>query len=358
MKLSTSLSALAGLSTAVSNPLDSSFSSSSSSSAPLPLDPAHLFQNPDPLSSSSSSSSSPEAQRIPTSYESAVLGRRVLALTPLATLSTVFPPSSSSSEEKDQDAGVGIDERRPAGLGGVPVGLMDYIADCEDAGDPTILAIRIATSFKNADAGSNVSVSVSWAPPYPPRKRIESEGQEGGEDEDEEAEPGSMASLYRGLRSWWRARRRASASASDDDEAYSPHRRRHYDPAPYSAANLPRFSLLGYLEPIPTPDDDDDDDGAAEALRACFLRSHPDARYWLPGNRIHESAWVRLVVTQVYWIGGFGDRAYIGWIPAEEWHNVTRDEWEAVRLPGEKKGWEEWSVEGSGSERSEGEWEL
>ena len=51
-------------------------------------------------------------------------------------------------------------------------------------------------------------------------------------------------------------------------------------------------------------------------------------------------------------IGGFGDRAYIGWIPVEEWKNVTRKEWEDIRLPGEKKGWKEWAVE------TLGQWEL
>lgn len=345
MKLSTSLSALAGLSTALSEPVPSHHSSSSSSFSPLspPLDPAHLFQNPDPhsLSSQSSSSSSTTQRRIPTAYESAVLGRRILALTPLATISTVFPTSySAADEDADGLPRSVLLEHRPAGLGGVPVGLMDYIADCEGAGDPTILAIRIATSFKNADAGSNVSVSVSWTPPHPPRKRIES-------DEEEE---GSWASLYRAVRSWWAARKRQQ---QDGDQTQKKHKKHSHDPAPYSAANLPRFSLLGYLETIPA------DTSAGDDLRSCFLDSHPDARYWLPGNRIHESEWVRLVVTQVYWIGGFGDRAYIGWIPAAEWRNVTRGEWEAVRLPGESKGWDEWSVDAGllGGE-GEGEWEL
>lgn len=40
---------------------------------------------------------------------------------------------------------------------------------------------------------------------------------------------------------------------------------------------------------------------------------------------------------EVYWVGGFGDRAYIGWIPREVWANVTREEVEGVRLPGEKE---------------------
>lgn len=108
---------------------------------------------------------------------------------------------------------------------------------------------------------------------------------------------------------------------------------------PYSAANLPRFSLMGYLEKI------EDEEVEAKGLGSCFTKVHPDSKYWLPGNNIHHSEWVRLVVQEVYWIGGFGDRAYIGWIPVEEWRNVTKKEWEEVRLPGEKKGWKEWAVE-------------
>lgn len=186
---------------------------------------------------------------------------------------------------------------------------MDYVADCEQpGGNPTILAISIATSFKNVAAGSNMSISINWAPPYPPKKRIES------------------TNMLNWVRDWFDRRDRG----------------REYDPLPYSAANLPRYSLLGYLEPIAV-----DSVEEAGALQSCFLKSHPDAKYWLPGNRIHASEWVRLVVTQVYWIGGFGDRAYIGWIPIEEWRNVTKEEWEAIRLPGEKPGWDEWSITAS-----------
>lgn len=178
------------------------------------------------------------------------------------------------------------------------IGLMDYVADCEATGNPTILALPIATSFKNVAAGSNISLSLQWTPPNPPNSRIE----------------------------LWNAGKEGVL--------------------PYSAANLPRFSLLGYLERIP-----ESEVGELE-LGNCFTKVHPDAKYWLPGNRIHVSEWVRLVVQDIYWIGGFGDRAYIGWIPVEEWHNVTRDESEAIRLPGEKKGWKEWALEGLG------QWEL
>lgn len=236
--------------------------------ATLVPSPQHIFSNPSVSS----------GFKIPTSYESAVQARRILHLTPLGTLSTVFPyPHSNDASSLEQ---------RPSGLGGAPIGLMDYIADCESTGNPTILAINIATSFKNVAAGSNISLSLQWTPPYAPKSRIES--------------------------------------------------------TKYSAANLPRFSLLGYLEKIPEAEVE------AQELGKCFTDVHPDSRYWLPGNKIHTSEWVRLVVQDVYWIGGFGDRAYIGWIPVEEWRNVTTEEWQDVRLPGEKKGWKEWAVESLG----------
>ncbi|KAH8597956.1 pyridoxamine 5'-phosphate oxidase-domain-containing protein [Bisporella sp. PMI_857] len=228
--------------------------------------------------------------KIPTSRESAIQARRILHLTPLATLSTTFPSSKSPQSEWEASTS----ENRPTDLGGISIGLMDYIADCESSGDPTILAISIATTFKNAAAGSNVSLSLQWTPPYPPSSRI------GG----------------------------------------------YKEPVPYSAANLPRFALLGYLENIPKSEVE------SLALGECFTKTHRDAKYWLPGNSIHHSEWVRLVVQKIYWVGGFGDRAYIGWIPVEEWQSVTREEWESIKLPGEKKGWKEWAVE------SLGQWEL
>lgn len=240
--------------------------------------------------------------RIPTSYESAILARRILALTPLGTLSTVFPSSSNSIHDS---------ENRPSGLGGLPIGLTDYISDCEGTGDPTILAINIATSFKNVAAGSNISLSLQWVPPYPPSSRIGSF---------------SLPSISSRLSSWLGLSR--EEDAEDKPGAL-----------PFSAANLPRFSLLGYLEKI--------DEGVIHNLELakCFVSTHQDAKFWLPGNPIHTSEWVRLVVQDIYWIGGFGDRAYIGWIPVDEWRNVTKKEWQEVRLPGEKKGWKEWSAE-------------
>ncbi|RFU32613.1 hypothetical protein B7463_g3746, partial [Scytalidium lignicola] len=229
--------------------------------------------------------SKPVAQdgfKIPTSYESAVMARRILHLTPLATVSTVFPPSKEAA----------VLERRPAEIAGMPIGLTEYTADCEGTGNPTLIAVKISTYYKNVVAGSNISMSLQWLPPNPPSKRIELWG-------------------------------------SDAD----------VKPLPYSAANLPRFSLFGHLEKV------SEEDAKASELGKCFTKVHPDAKYWLPGNDIHESEWARLVVEDIYFFGGFGDRSYIGWIPIEEWNKVTKEEWEEIRLPGEKKGWKEWTVE-------------
>lgn len=243
---------------------------------------------------------------IPSSYESAVLGRRILSLTPLGTLATIFPKDYSSSHETQ--------DHRPPSVAGQPHSLMEYISDCEtdSKGNPTLLAISIATSFRNIAAGSNVSLAVHWTPPHPPVKRIQSK------------------SFTQRLLSFF------GSSVEDVEDQDS-----KYDPLPYSAANLPRFSLLGHVERI-SPEQVQKDE-----ISSCYTKAHPDARYWLPGNRIHTSYFARLVVDQIYWVGGFGDRAYIGWIPVEEWNKVTREEWEAVRLPGEKKGWREWSLGGS-----------
>ncbi|KAI9737913.1 MAG: hypothetical protein M1834_009283 [Cirrosporium novae-zelandiae] len=188
--------------------------------------------------------------RIPTVHESAILARRILSLTRHGTFSTVFPS--------------GDDPNRPADVASLPIGLPDYIADCEGTGNPTILGMPIGTSFKNANAGSNFTLSLAWLPP-------------------------------------------------------------HHEP--FSRVALPRFALIGYLEDIPS----------SQNVKPCYLLAHPDARAWTPGNPIHESLWMRLVVREIYWIGGFGNMAYIGWIPLEEWTGVRAKEIEEARLPFEEE---------------------
>lgn len=241
------------------------------------------------------------------------MGRRILALTPLGNLATVFPASDGQQQKKDadDDGKYAAAENRPAGLGGMPHAMMEYVADCEGTGNPTFLAINVETTFKNVRDGSNISLAQQWTPPYPPAKRIRSV-------------PATTGFLSQAM-NWFGFSSPSSYSEDEDSEPI--------DPVPYSAANLPRFNLLGYLEKISEDD--------VSALAACFVKQHPDAKYWLPGSRVHKSDFVRLVVQQVYWVGGFGDRSYIGWIPVDEWRRVSNAEWQAVRLPGEKKGWEE-----------------
>lgn len=69
-----------------------------------------------------------ETASIPTVSQAAVQARKLLLTEKISTLSTVFP-----SGEKH-------------GLEGKPFGLMDYYADCSEDGNPTLLAIKIATS--------------------------------------------------------------------------------------------------------------------------------------------------------------------------------------------------------------------
>ncbi|KAK5061371.1 hypothetical protein LTR84_007913 [Exophiala bonariae] len=198
----------------------------------------------------------------PSRYESTVLGRRLLALSKSGVLTTVFPENITSS-------------RIPSDVARTPIGLPEYIASCEESsGNPTVLSLTISTSTLNANAGSNVSLSLSW----------------------------------------W------------DEYIHLTHHQ------PWSAANLPRLSLVGYLEEIPQ------DEANEKGIPGCFTRAHGDSVMWLPGKKwaAHQGLWTRIVVKEVYWIGGFGDRNYIGWFDPDEWHAVTSEEWEKVKLPGEK----------------------
>ncbi|KAK9344270.1 pyridoxamine 5'-phosphate oxidase-domain-containing protein [Lipomyces starkeyi] len=87
---------------------------------------------------------------------------------------------------------------------------------------------------------------------------------------------------------------------------------------PISPASEPRVSLQGSITYIPK-----DDDAAINKAKFCFLRRHPDAKFWLPGNGFHNSSFAKFDVESVYWIGGFGHKAYVGDIPVDLYHNAT-----------------------------------
>lgn len=178
---------------------------------------------------------------------------------------------------------------------GVPIALPDYIADCANdensplttilgPGNPLILALNIGTTFRNTKAGSNISLSIDlW--------QHAGQGQDGK------------------------------------------------DVLDRSPAGLPRLSLIGSLEPLPVTVPVE----TRRELESCFLAAHPDSVYWLPGHSdaAHRSYWARLVVHKALWIGGFGDRARIGWLDVDEWASIKKDGkdgkrgWNDVKLPGE-----------------------
>lgn len=213
---------------------------------------------------------------IPTVHESAVMARRIAQLAGHGELVTAFPSNLALDDVDIQDT--------PSDLAGSPIGLIEYIADCESQGNPTLLAIDIATPYRNYRAGSNISMSLRWWPP----------------------EKSYYMPTWKSL--WTR-----------DIEV----------PTPRTPVALPRFSLHGRLEPI--------DMRGFNGLKVaqCFIRKHPDSVYWQPGGGAHTSHYARFIVEEIYWLGGFGDRARIGWLPLKEWKGVTQSEIDACRLPGE-----------------------
>ncbi|EEQ34206.1 hypothetical protein McanMca71_004996 [Microsporum canis] len=209
-----------------------------------------------------------------------LLARRLLAVSSTAVLSTGFPKGY-----KDHT------------LEGVPIGLPDYIADCSahdnnvaltkilGRGNPLLLALDIGTTFKNVKAGSNISLSIDW----------------------------------------WH-------------HSHVPGKGK--DPLDGVPASLPRLSLLGHLEEIPLTSLSDEDQ---QAIEQCFLTSHPDSKYWLPGSpdSPHSGYWARFIVEKGFWVGGFGDRARIGWLDMDIWKAIKENSndgkkgWADIRLPGE-----------------------
>ncbi|KAK1145856.1 hypothetical protein N8T08_003802 [Aspergillus melleus] len=227
------------------------------------------------------------ATAAPSWFTSTLLARRLLALSTTGVISTIFP---SPAPDKSHT---------PVSLAGQSVSLREYISDCDEHlpshtshggnGDPTLLGLHVSTTFRNIAAGSNLSLSIDW----------------------------------------W-------DHLADTNPVFPGF--------PPSEAGLPRVTLFGYLDEFPTPVPED----TRAALTDCYTKAHPDARVWLPGRpgSPHSSFWARMVVTEVYWIGGFGGLQQIGWINGTEWKGIRRRGslegvgdgrgWEDVRLPGEE----------------------
>lgn len=225
----------------------------------------------------------------PSWHTSVLLARRLLALSTTGVVSTIFPdPLPSTFPYK----------YAPPEIAGKTLSMKEYIADCdehlvleeeeendgkEERGNPIFLALHVATTFRNiATSSNNISLSIDWW------------------DHLKDTKP-----IYPGL--------------------------------PLSPAGLPRVTLFGYVEPI----EDAEKEKKEDSLRQCYLKEHPDAEIWLPGQEDspHSSFWARFVVRQAYWVGGFGDVARIGWLDISDWKKIgkhgSEGGWGDVRLPGE-----------------------
>ncbi|GAA5929789.1 hypothetical protein JCM10213_002785 [Rhodosporidiobolus nylandii] len=97
------------------------------------------------------------------------------------------------------------------------------------------------------------------------------------------------------------------------------------------AAGRRRVALYGSIERV---------EGAEEIKKVeqAYLEAHPDARGWIPPNGPHSAFWARLRINKVYDFGGFGDVAFIGWIPLE----LYRDSGSKMRS--EKEVHEHWPI--------------
>jgi len=59
-----------------------------------------------------------------------------------------------------------------------------------------------------------------------------------------------------------------------------------------------------------------------DAIQACYVAKHPDARRWLPGpNEPHIAYWARFDPHTIYYVGGFGSEHFIGYIPLDAYQN-------------------------------------
>ncbi|KAL4794907.1 pyridoxamine 5'-phosphate oxidase-domain-containing protein [Aspergillus venezuelensis] len=240
----------------------------------------------DALYMDSTSSDTEESLLAPSWFTSTLMARRLLALSSTGVVSTIFPnPLPDRSHA-------------PPSVAGQSISLKEYFADCDEAlpndigsggnGDPTFLALRVATTFQNVAAGSNLSLSIDWW------------------DHVNNTKP-----VFPGF--------------------------------PLSEAGLPRVTLFGYIEEFEKPISL----RTERALRECYTEKHPDSQVWLPGRpgSPHSSFWAKMVVTDIYWIGGFGGFQQIGWMKLDEWKGIRRKSslpdigdgrgWEDVRLPGE-----------------------
>lgn len=138
-----------------------------------------------------------------------------------------------------------------------PVSSMEYYAECDNDGGLYWLVVDIGSTYQHIKMGSPYSITIRA-------------GDHALNDEVNPEYPGGIVS---------------------------------------SPAGSPRINLKGELKDI-----DLEDSTTYAALEKCFISRHPDAKWWLPSNPIspHKTHFAKFEVNEIFIIGGFGDRAYIG----------------------------------------------
>lgn len=149
---------------------------------------------------------------------------------------------------------------------GIPISAMEYYADCDGDGDPYWLIVDIGQTYQNIKEGLPYSFTIRA-------------GDHPVNDEVDMNYPGGILN---------------------------------------SPAGSPRLNLRGEIVNLSISNPLD-----LLKLEKCFLKRHPDAKWWLPTNAIspHRSHWVKIAISEVYMIGGFGDRAFIGTIDGALYHD-------------------------------------
>lgn len=159
-----------------------------------------------------------------------------------------------------------VNQQNDEPFSGYPTGQIEYVADCHDDGSLTLIGMSISSAFKNIDAGSKVGLSMRT-------------GDHGPNDDDiDNKYPG-------GISDWVLA--------------------------------SPRVSMYGQLYKLDQMTEDE-----TKRIEQCFLKKHPESHIWIPGTNVHGSFWTRFVPDGMHYIGGFGDRAYIGDINVDTYKNA------------------------------------
>lgn len=147
----------------------------------------------------------------------------------------------------------------------IPVSSMEYYADCDNDGNLYWLVVEIGSTYQHIRSGSPYSFTIRA-------------GDHALKEDVSPDYPGGIAS---------------------------------------SPAGSPRVNLKGQLKDVEIENPLD-----YAALEKCFLSRHPDAQWWLPSNIVspHKTHFVKFEVDDIFIIGGFGDRAYIGPVDSELYH--------------------------------------